>query len=359
MLLSLPSELVERVVRLPEPDEITLRTYGERQDTLRALCLVSKALRAVVQPILEEVLFAKSNTDAWTRVKEPLAANPSRARHLRLCADWQWRLHKGYIWKDLLINVLPTLTMLRQLHITSFQGLQLSVLQNLPHLTRLVIVECAIEAEPFVLPRVVELACLYLQHISAASTFLSTTTFPSLQTLVYTSLEYGPDHVAPPLPLRNQLSCLIIDEQDVWDGLFSATTLSSPSCLVHCAIDASVLEEYRVCFQFKHTRVDFNACAAHRPDSRPIFPSLQQALEARAHEPNLLNFLVLNTSIASCSCEDCSSCQAKKSFLDLAESRGITVRFEDFDYQESWLGSKAFEEYLREQRENEELDKQL
>ncbi|GAA5865469.1 hypothetical protein JCM8547_001255 [Rhodosporidiobolus lusitaniae] len=55
MLLSLPTELVQHTVRLSLPEDITGNTYAERQATLSALCLVSKNLRNVVQPMLDEV----------------------------------------------------------------------------------------------------------------------------------------------------------------------------------------------------------------------------------------------------------------------------------------------------------------
>ncbi|GAA6031159.1 hypothetical protein JCM8097_004033 [Rhodosporidiobolus ruineniae] len=61
MLLSLPVELVERILRLALPEEVTPRTYGQRQSSLRSVCLVSSALRRLAQPILEEVAYIRSS----------------------------------------------------------------------------------------------------------------------------------------------------------------------------------------------------------------------------------------------------------------------------------------------------------
>ncbi|GAA5849271.1 hypothetical protein JCM8547_006498 [Rhodosporidiobolus lusitaniae] len=56
MLLSLPPELVEHIICLTEATTITSKTCQQRQDTLRALCLVSSALKEIAQPILEEAM---------------------------------------------------------------------------------------------------------------------------------------------------------------------------------------------------------------------------------------------------------------------------------------------------------------
>jgi hypothetical protein len=62
MLLSLPTELIQRIVRLATPDEITSSTYQHRQDTLRSLCLVNQLLRELAQPVLEEAMVVRKAT---------------------------------------------------------------------------------------------------------------------------------------------------------------------------------------------------------------------------------------------------------------------------------------------------------
>jgi hypothetical protein len=69
MLLKLPTELIERVVRLSIPIETTSTTYADRQTLLRNLCLVNSPLRDIAQPVLREAVLTCSYT-TWSIVRQ-------------------------------------------------------------------------------------------------------------------------------------------------------------------------------------------------------------------------------------------------------------------------------------------------
>jgi hypothetical protein len=67
MLLRLPTELIERTIRLSLPAESTSTTYADRQTTLRNLCLVNSRLRDIAQPVLRERVVILS-PEVWASV---------------------------------------------------------------------------------------------------------------------------------------------------------------------------------------------------------------------------------------------------------------------------------------------------
>jgi hypothetical protein len=83
MLLSLPVELVERIVRLSLRDTVTRTSYDERQATLLAFCLVHTHLRQIAQPILLEVVRLQPRviTPGGHQYQETMhVLNPARVR---------------------------------------------------------------------------------------------------------------------------------------------------------------------------------------------------------------------------------------------------------------------------------------
>ncbi|GAA5953083.1 hypothetical protein JCM10213_002631 [Rhodosporidiobolus nylandii] len=85
MLLSLPVELVERIVRLALPVDPASRTYRRRQATLRACCLVSSGMKDVAQPILEEALWIRHDRGIiWDEARAKLSRTSKRLRFLGL-----------------------------------------------------------------------------------------------------------------------------------------------------------------------------------------------------------------------------------------------------------------------------------
>lgn len=76
-LLDLPTEFVERTVRLAIPFRVdTIIHYRERQNTLLSLCLVNSYLRQIAQPVLQEVTWALPG--ARVRQWDPLTKRPSK-----------------------------------------------------------------------------------------------------------------------------------------------------------------------------------------------------------------------------------------------------------------------------------------
>ncbi|GAA5850261.1 hypothetical protein JCM8547_001065 [Rhodosporidiobolus lusitaniae] len=80
MLRSLLTELVEPIVHLSLPEDITGNTYSERQATLRALGLVSRKLRTVAQPILDEVVWVNGERKWRAEHQEQLKRTASMLR---------------------------------------------------------------------------------------------------------------------------------------------------------------------------------------------------------------------------------------------------------------------------------------
>jgi hypothetical protein len=90
MLLKLPVELIERVVRFTTPDEITSKTYQQRQDALLSLCLVNSLLLDIARPVLEENWLVKDEIWWWNRLRDHSQSRaPQRLRFLWILASKQ------------------------------------------------------------------------------------------------------------------------------------------------------------------------------------------------------------------------------------------------------------------------------
>ncbi|GAA6042909.1 hypothetical protein JCM8097_002765 [Rhodosporidiobolus ruineniae] len=89
MLDPLPLELVQHIVFLTLPSSSSFTKYRERQDTLLALCLTSRALCAAAQPVLFESVNLESDkaVEAFLKVVEANKAMGERVRALRLASD--------------------------------------------------------------------------------------------------------------------------------------------------------------------------------------------------------------------------------------------------------------------------------
>ncbi|GAA5849224.1 hypothetical protein JCM8547_006483 [Rhodosporidiobolus lusitaniae] len=130
MLLSLPPELVEHIVRLLEPITITSKSYQQRQDILRALCLVSSALKEIAQPVIEE---AAPWPGSWA---ESVRKERSEAEYRKLC---RLSMH------------------LEEVQLDVFDDFDLSCLSGCPHLRRLILNNCTLLPLRHALTRIVEL----------------------------------------------------------------------------------------------------------------------------------------------------------------------------------------------------------
>lgn len=126
-LLSLPTELLEHIVRLSLPEKATRITYHTRQTCLRHLTLVSKRFHVVVQPILEEATKASAvaNPKTWNRAVDKLQRDPEPFRFVFLDGT-----RKKGSWA-LLDWALEQSSNLRHLHLGDMVGVNLECLAEL------------------------------------------------------------------------------------------------------------------------------------------------------------------------------------------------------------------------------------
>ncbi|GAA5897211.1 hypothetical protein JCM6882_001817 [Rhodosporidiobolus microsporus] len=83
MLDRLPVELLTHIVRLASPVEYTAEKHKERCRLLKTLCLTSRVLCDVAQPLLPEVFVAKPAT-ALELLSRLTAARPDGSKRVRV-----------------------------------------------------------------------------------------------------------------------------------------------------------------------------------------------------------------------------------------------------------------------------------
>lgn len=203
MLLQLPVELIQRIVRLAIPIGLDRDIYPSRQQTLMSLCRVHSLLRAVAQPILEETV--RINGRVWPKagwkalVPRIMQIIPSKKKS----NPWETSIpHSHY-------------SNLRELRLCRLRDVDFAALAAAPSELLLPLHPVAIAHAVFFLA---ELVVLYLRQVSianfdaavplrqvkeltfhtvsqpyssrTATSFLTTTTFPSLTTLAYRGPTY-------------------------------------------------------------------------------------------------------------------------------------------------------------------------
>ncbi|GAA5822106.1 hypothetical protein JCM11251_004859 [Rhodosporidiobolus azoricus] len=179
MLLSLPNELVDRIIRHAIPAEYSSDTYGERQATLCDLCVVNRKMRNLAQPILEEVVKV-SIGESLVPVKQPLKSALAR-KHLRVLA-----LASGAV--DIQ-DYAADLASLRDVRLCNMELTDVTWLERLPCLRNLVLYGCALTSTCF--PRLALLATFTWYHTwykmeidsSSSPVPLTSTLLPSLRHL--------------------------------------------------------------------------------------------------------------------------------------------------------------------------------
>ncbi|GAA6031073.1 hypothetical protein JCM8097_003991 [Rhodosporidiobolus ruineniae] len=176
MLLDLPPELIEHILRLALPSSHTHPTYQNRQALLRSCCLVSFTLRNVAQPLLEEVAHLRSSKKReqyWKRCEE------RRPELRQLEVDGQFNEH-GVLPPDILRHCQA----LRYLCVSGIQTVDLSGLAGLPNLRFLRLMHASVWTTRSIMPHVVELS---YEHGSPDSPvvrgFITSAVFPSLRLL--------------------------------------------------------------------------------------------------------------------------------------------------------------------------------
>ncbi|GAA5854662.1 hypothetical protein JCM8547_004927 [Rhodosporidiobolus lusitaniae] len=173
MLLSLPDELIENIVRLVLPGHMTERGYEERQALLRALCLMSKRLHLILLPILEEAasgttpngyikVTLKQHKDT-SKLKYLSMKHPSPAPFSNL--SWAWTASSS----------------LRKLCLSNFEHVDMRYLEGLNNLRRLDLQDVFVTDSPFHLRNLTELGYVSSKPNWWPHDFFLAAFFPSLK----------------------------------------------------------------------------------------------------------------------------------------------------------------------------------
>ncbi|GAA5837127.1 hypothetical protein JCM5353_007165 [Sporobolomyces roseus] len=173
----LPTELVQHIVESTVPLSFHLKTYHQRQITLRSVALVSRLFHQIAQPLLLAVVKVDSKRTLLFRME----LSRTDSAYLR---DLVWNVQM----ENQLLSLLPSLANLRVL-VLNFFCLDIAVLENLAHLTTLRLTNVSIwSARSFTLAQVREVQLLDVKSRHADQSLgdiFDTSTVPALRALVY------------------------------------------------------------------------------------------------------------------------------------------------------------------------------
>ncbi|GAA5864824.1 hypothetical protein JCM8547_009243 [Rhodosporidiobolus lusitaniae] len=118
MIDRLPTELLSHIVGLGAPLDYTPSFYLERRQLLRDVCLVSKRMRDVAQPMLAEVYVVKTKTDVerLEEVDEQGKLTASKIKVLVLERKSTWDAVAGFEIRRELFVACTGVTELRPVH---------------------------------------------------------------------------------------------------------------------------------------------------------------------------------------------------------------------------------------------------
>ncbi|BGP15310.1 hypothetical protein JCM10213v2_003271 [Rhodosporidiobolus nylandii] len=322
MLLSLPVELVERIVRLALPVDPASRTYRRRQATLRACCLVSSGMKDVAQPILEEALWIRHDRGIiWDEARAKLSRTSKRLRFLGL----------------------------RELHLCGWRRFSLCTLKGLADLRYLILSCVHLDSSLCTLPQIEEssIDCVHAP-VEVRPAILTPTTFPSLQHL---ALDPGQGSPMPDSSLISSLVSFTLDETAITEDMTAFDHPSTPRLV-------QAYEEYPeralwvdLCKHVEHVQIFLEL---GRRAKNELLEMLANALEDRSGLPSIrLRLVYLPSAFSSCTCDTCEKCNNLARFRRACAARDISVDTEDHETQyEEWAGSRKFMAYA-EQKERE------
>ncbi|BGP15328.1 hypothetical protein JCM10213_005258 [Rhodosporidiobolus nylandii] len=347
MLLSLPVELVERIVRLALPDEITSTTYGERQATLRACCLVSSGLRAIAQPILEEALWIRGYTE-WDKAQEKLSRRPQRLRFLWVGEHWEEKA-------DNFAALLSACTGLRELRLCGWRAFNLCTLKDLTRLRCLVLDDVNLVGVTCPFPSVTELSLSYvLVTAEGRQALLTPTTFPSLRHLTFDMV--GSSSTQPAPALISSLVSITVSENAITRDMTAFDHPSTPRLVqvYEDFLDQDVWVD--LCKHVEHAQILVDSDQLEYATNVTL-SSLTRDLEDRALLPSVrLRLVYLPSDFSSCECSACDACRTIARFRQACTSRGVAIETDDVDEAYGgWRGLRNFEAYAEaKKREREE-----
>ncbi|BGP15319.1 hypothetical protein JCM10213_002622 [Rhodosporidiobolus nylandii] len=346
MLLSLPVELVERIVRLALPVDITSTTYGERQATLKACCLVSSGMRDVAQPLLEEALLVRDYT-VWDEAQETLSGLSKRLRFLWAQEHWEEKA-------DDFAALLSECTGVRDLRLCSWRVFDLCTLMDITGLRRLVLDEVHLHGAICPLPSVTELSLRRVgAPVEGRQALLTPKTFPSLRHLTFT-----PDASNSPLPSPSLVSSVVSITVSGSAVTRDRTAYEHPSTPLLLQVYGSYLTRRALwvdlCKHAKYVQILLEL----RPGAKnELLEMLANELEDRSSLPSIrLRLLYLPPAFFACACGACDACGSIARFRQACTSRGVAVETDDVDEEDgAWRGSLKFEAYAEaKKREREE-----
>ncbi|BGP15277.1 hypothetical protein JCM10213_008301 [Rhodosporidiobolus nylandii] len=348
MLLSLPIELVERVVRLALPVDITSTTYGERQATLRACCLVSSGMRDVALPILEEALWIRRDTE-WDEAQGMLSRMSKRLRFLWIATHWEEKA-------DDFAALLSSCKGLRQLRLCNQHAFDLCTLKDLTVLRRLGLCDLYLDNSTCALPQVKELSLWCLNTTGQdPQAILTPATFPSLRHLTF----YG-DMAGSPFPLPSLVSSLTSIAISEFDIAHDATAYEHPSTPRLVRVYRDYLDEdvwRSLCSHAEHVQL------LRGPDwpessSNDILKDLAEDLEDRTLLPSVrLRLIYLPSVFSACVCGACEQCNNLARFQRVCAARGTSIQTEDHDDEYgAWDISPKFSAYAEDKKREREAE---
>ncbi|BGP15088.1 hypothetical protein JCM10213_002767 [Rhodosporidiobolus nylandii] len=341
MLLRLPVELVERIVRFAVPQYYSFDNYPMRQNTLCSLCLVCRDLLPLARRLLGECFkvydpkrreptYARS-TEAW--LGEP--SNRTRLRTLAIIRPSTTIPSSGYL-------------ALQDARFSEIDDLDISWLAELPSLTHLAIASCVITVLPQVLPTVALLSCedVAVRRAEQAP-FLSPSTFPALQSLAFSPRWSNDTSVAikPTDALTQHLASLVVNDDDA----DLDTAHDWPLLLVRFRIFSRLSDESWN--HIKAIRYAIYSALLIKPEGQAasLFDFAQHLSPTRT--PSIaLQRLYLPSHLDPASCNSLVL-PAVQACLRACASRGIVVEFDEIS---QWVGdshvSRKFAAYATEQR---------
>ncbi|GAA5822030.1 hypothetical protein JCM11251_004834 [Rhodosporidiobolus azoricus] len=336
MLLFLPAELIEEVVRHAIPSKYCSSAYDERQDILRTICLISRRLKEVAQPILQEVMqvsHRETVEDVKVLFEHDLPRRRTRILSLSTEVDLQ--------------SFAAGCAALRDLHIYDFIDLDLP-------LQHLVLCSCKVKD---VVCRLPSLTSLTWSDSSAVDdqqlSFLQPVYFPKLRNLAYWDADHAPNQelrlsLSPALLL--QLDTLVTAYQINGVPLSSRWPLVLVEMPVEGAADLSFAEPFRLGARF----LPFYKMPAPHLMQQELVVATLETLASYLTKPHSIELFYLPADCKPSPFQDEEMASAVGNLLALCRAQGIAVDFEDMDETgEGSLIAPRFSSHARKLRREE------